>query len=99
MAFAGSISGFTVYCHRLIRTKYARSALQFGIIARHPMDFAVQPDDFLHKTVLMDNHRMMKSRIGRKIKSRQGVFIAGDRMALSPIKRESRAMFDSQIMT
>jgi hypothetical protein len=39
----------------------------------------------------------MKSQFRQEIKSRQRMFIAGDRMALSPIKWESRPILDSQI--
>jgi hypothetical protein len=51
-----------------------------------------------NQTASMDNHRVMKSQIRQEIKSRQGVFIARDRMALSPIKQESRAILDSQMI-
>jgi hypothetical protein len=45
----------------------------------------------------MNNHRGIKSQNGQKTKSEKGAFIAGDRMALSPMKRESCAIVDSQI--
>jgi hypothetical protein len=46
----------------------------------------------------MDNYWVMKSQIGQEIKSGQRAFIAGDQMALSPIKWGSNARFDSQMM-